>query len=232
MPPSLVQKAIFNGASTPTSLTFAVTLPQPVKPGNILAGYVFWGQAVEADFVSITDGLGNLYITVDHTLFNADPVRSFWAGNIKGGNCTITVTLNTARAFESILVHEITGCNYLDQHALNTQTNVTGGTDVITSGLVTPRYNGEYIFGAMAVHNTVAETITAGTGFTIENLAAGDATHGPFASEQLIQTNAAAVAAKFSETGTEIVSCVVMTFANLTGQSKVVSQAINRAASF
>lgn len=199
---AFVQKAIFNGSST-TSTTFAVTLGSSVKAGNLLAVSMLWATGAESDFVSIADNLGNTYTLVDHTVANGDPARTYYAKNILGGSCTITVTLNTARGFETIMVHEISGCSTtspLDQHVLNSQSGPSTATDAVTTTNVTTTHDGEYIYGSVFLHNNFADTYTAGTGYTRENLAVGDATHGAAADEFKIQTTAGAIAATFTRT--------------------------------
>ena len=214
-PVAFVQSKQFNGASTPTSLTYSVTLTSAVKAGNLLAVHAFWGQGVAGDFTSCTDDIGNTYTAVDSVATNSDVVRTFYAKNIKGGTPTILMTLSVARAFESLEVIEVAGCDVnapLDQHVTNTQAAPGTGTDAVTSGAVTTTKNGEYIFGGVAVHNTVVMTQTAGTGYTVRDNAPGDATHGGFTSEDKIQAAAGSVSATFTISNSQAVTTVIMTF--------------------
>lgn len=197
-------KAANNGLDTVVTITF----DSNVTAGNVIAGHVGWSSTT-ATISSIADGLGNTYTPLNNPTTGAfTRAAQFYAENISGGSCTITVTFS-GLVLAVMVAHEISGVatsSALDKNAMNAQTNPGTGTDAVTSTSVTTTTNGQYIFGAVSELNEMG-TFTQGTGFTSRVDQAG------YSSEDQVQTSAGAIAATFTaDAGFLVPNTGIMTF--------------------
>ncbi len=173
----------------------AVTFDVNVGAGNLIVVYAAWDSTVIT--ASVADNLGNSYTNMDGPTAVASAYRAqtWYAKNINGGACTVTVTLSGG-TYGHVVVHEISGADItapLEDSALNAQVDPGTGGDAVTSGTITPSTAGCYIWGATADH-TQAAVHNSGTDFTQREQAAG------WVTEDLIQGAAAAIAATFTAT--------------------------------
>jgi len=188
-----------------TALT--VTFDSNVAAGNLIAVLVGW--ASDSITAACSDGLSNSYTDVRNpttVVVGTCRAAMFYAKNITGGACTITITFSGS-AFATVVVHEISGADTsspLDQSALAAPGYIGTDADAVTTGNVTTTTAGQYVFGAVyCVNGTAAAT---GTGFTD-----GTGTTG-VESEYLIQVSAGNVAATFTNAVAQSVGPGIMTF--------------------
>ena len=210
-----VQSASISSDGT-TSTTVAVTFGSNVTAGNLIALFVVFNSGANI-IDTVADSLGNTYVLADTAVgFAGDSHATYYAKNITGGACTVTVTLTASVGYRSLVVHEASGLDTtapLDQHVINTQTTPGTGANAVTSGSVTTTTDGQYIFGATHVNNVGAGvTVTPGTGLTGRESIDGGADSAPLESEDLIQTSAGAIAATFTQSVDNNVTTAIMTF--------------------
>lgn len=190
----------WSGTSLPVAFASNVTA------GNLIAVVVFWANVTST--VTVADGLGNTYTAVDNPvdLSTACRASTFYAKNIGGGACTVTVTFSGS-VFGAVAVHEISGADTaapLDQHSIGFLGYIGTDTDAVTAS-VTTTADGEYILGAMVP--TGAGACASGTGFTDRV-----STTGGLHTEEKIQTSAGAIAVTFTNTGAQNSGIAIMTF--------------------
>lgn len=180
--------------------TLTVTLTSPVSAGSVLALAVGWsGRPFSVS--SITDNKGNVWsaplnpVDDGHTGGGAQA----YAKNAAAGSTTITVTLSGAPGFSQILVHEIKNVNTvspLDVSAGKAQFLPGTATNAVTSGLVTPASDSDYLFGAVFETNN-GGGVKAGSAPWVARV-----TSGIGRSEDQVQSVHAAIAATFTNTNT------------------------------
>ena len=186
---TLIQSRV-NG-SEPSVSTMSATFQSNNTAGNVL---IVTGTAARpAGTLTISDTLGNTYIPAIGPVTDAAQEVSayiWYVPSSKAGPNTVTITPTSSRALE-IHISEWSGIastSPVDQVASDVGTGTTA-----SSGARTTTANGELIFG----YTFLANTATAGTGFTGISLVNGDL------DEYQIQTTAGSVAATFSQaTGT------------------------------
>lgn len=146
------------GTASSTTQAFASN----VTAGNLIFVIVGWNGV--ATVSSVADGaLGNTYTQTDakQAWASADNVQGFYAKNINGGACTITVTLSvTSVSYLEVYQMEISGSDTtapLDAHNTSSGT----GTDPASGNLVTGTAN-EIIVG-------YCTNRTAGAGYTSDS---------------------------------------------------------------
>lgn len=146
------------GTASSTTQAFAGN----VTAGNLIFVIVAWNGT--ATVSSVADGgLGNTYTQTDakQAWGTADNVQGFYAKNINGGACTITVTLSlTSVSYLEVYQMEVSGSDTtapLDAH--NTSSGTTN--DPASGNLVTGTAN-EMIIGYCA-------NMTAGAGYTSDS---------------------------------------------------------------
>ncbi len=196
-----VQSKSLNAGSG-SSGTIAVTFTSNVTAGNLICGMASWGSGT-GSVSSVTDSLGNTYTVVDtvHNATDGVSAATFYAKNITGGACTVTVTFDTTYDFRTVAVHEASGLDTtapLDVHTGQAQTTPGTGANAVTSGAVTTTAAGDYIFGATTNTGGSDDTpVTAGTGYTIrENTAFSNFVQ--TATESQVQGSAGSIAATFT----------------------------------
>ena len=151
--------------------TVAATFDSSVIAGNLLAVYVIWEDTENSITASCADGLSNSYTDVNNPTDLSGSARGamFYAKDIAGGSCTVTVTLSSS-VNAQIVIAEIAGADTatpLDDSSMNAQADPGTGTDVVTSDSITTTVADIYLFG---VSGTIAATgIASGTGFVNQN---------------------------------------------------------------
>jgi hypothetical protein len=187
-------------ANSPMS-TQAFPLPNPVTSGNALVGVVEWDSSSVASITSIVDDKGASYShsTAIKDTTNNQSAELFWLGNITSGAKTVTVTFAGSTQFTGGIMREYSGVvassNPSDGQTGQVQLVADSGTDLVTSTAVTTTQSGDGIVGYTISTDETAGTISAGTGFSVDQSTANQ-----FASEDLTQATAASVAATFSIT--------------------------------
>jgi hypothetical protein len=192
-----------------------LTLTNNIVVGNKLAIFSFWNSAVGiAGFISCLDGLGNVFNPVDALDVGSDSQKSFYCDITVGGACTITVTISPGSGFRGMVAHEVSGLlsGAPDKHAIVTQVAPGTGADAITTGNVLTTTDGQYIFGAVHINNTVAMTVTQGTGYNDRESIDGTASVSAVESEDRIQAAAGNIAATFTQNSSQDATSCIMTF--------------------
>lgn len=198
----------------PTATTIAATLPNPIVAGNCVVVLVSWYIAGSAEVATCADNIGNTYAQVDQAYENQIQVGAqvFLAKNVVAGTPTVTVTLPASRQFRRITVLEYNAVDAdpLDQHAVVQSAAAVTGTDGTVSSSITPTVDNCTIVGLL-VDSQGSMTIAAGTGFTERT----DLTDQQ--SEDLAQTTAAAITAKWTVSTTHWVVKFVLALKPYTG---------------
>lgn len=166
-----VQNAVaaFGGTSTSSG---AATFTNPVGSGNwVFVGVGFLSVAGDT-ITSIVDDQSNNYTLVDGIRDSSLGYSYFTAvgRNLTNGPTSVTVTLNNARTFLTIIIKEESGFSplaFVDAHAAQVQVGPGTGTDVVTSGTATTSAAGDYI-DSSTVNLGGNAVATAGTGYTTQ----------------------------------------------------------------
>jgi hypothetical protein len=200
---NFVQSKTASTCCAPTS--HSVTFDSNVTAGNLIALGIYTngdsGSFVSVSSVSGSSCQSNTF-TSSGTNPQADVVGNgqmflYYAKNISGGACTITVTVSAAVVILRLHVQEISGADTaapLDKTSGQFQNNPGLGTNAISSGSQTTTTNGQYIFG-FTCNGNGGSTLSAGTGFTIRDQ------DGASAGEWQVQTSAGSIAATFTQSG-------------------------------
>jgi hypothetical protein len=195
--PAFVQSCDFGSDGT-TSATTTCTFGSNTTAGNALVGMYTINDGANNTITSIS-GCGNTYSRPETVQANTDTTTWFYAENIAGGACTVTVSAGTW-GYRTLIVHEVSGV--LTSGALDvsvSQALAAGtGANAATSGTDTTTVNGDYIFGAVHIANTLTMTVSPGTGFTGRVTGVGGADIPPYRSEDQIQSTAGSIAATFT----------------------------------
>ncbi len=183
------------GQSLPLSLT-------GVTAGNLLAVFATTGSEKYA--MTCSDNLGNPYTTI---LTIADDAHWQKAGMCfapvaDGGDVTITVNFEVAVNFRGALVHEISGValsGQPDAFAMKVQNDAGTTTDEVTSGSLTTKLNGDYVFSATVLDGpqNCTQTVIEGTGFT-RRRSPGCENIFQLLSEDLVQSDAGSISGTFT----------------------------------
>lgn len=151
-----------------TSTTIAQAFAGNVTAGNLIVVASHWNDT--GTTAAATDSLGNTYTSaVGPTNFSTtDRAQVFFAKNITGGACTVTVTLNASRTNRYITIHEYSG--------LDTATGIdvaaaAAGSSTAPAASVTTTAANDMLFGFAFVANTAGAS--SGTARQLTN---GDAT--------------------------------------------------------
>ena len=168
-----------------------------VTAGNLIVVAAMWNTSDSAT-PTCSDNLGNTYTEIGTHIWNAGftyGLALFYAKNVTGGACTVTVSYGGSKVFRSMLIHEYSGGDTtapFDVTNANTNGTAGAGANNATSNAVTPANNGSLIFGVLA--DITSGTISAGTGFTSRQLDVGNFTD----SEDQVQGTAGSIAATWS----------------------------------
>ena len=208
-----------------TSTTIAATFSAAVTSGNLVCGFVTWGNDTTTLLTNVTDDKSNTYTIVRRTptAGSGQTLASFYCANITNAPTIITATFSSAIGYRGILFHEVNGVNTLDVETGQYQATPGTGTDAITSGAITTTSNGEYIIGGV-VDSSGSQALpyyTAGTGYgKVEEAGASGATN--CCTEDLIQSSAGSIAATFTQSLAHKQTTLIMTFKQSAGGGTVV----------
>lgn len=190
-----------------------ISFPAAVASGHAVMGIATFGSSNQLR--TITDDKGNSY-SIDDSITdvpNDQTTVSFHLINITNSPITLTFTfLNTGYYNAAMMAEDYANVGALDKHTIQLQVSPGTTADAVSSGSVTTAFNGELIFGATSPPSA-AGTLSAGTGFTLQD--SRDLTGGliPLGTESLVQGAAGAVAATFtSNIATGTFATAVLTF--------------------
>ena len=193
---ALVQQAISAaGGIAGTAISQAFT--NTVGVGNLVYGFIQWDFGGSLNITSVTDDKGNTYTIADNVNNATDNQRmaAFYKENLTNAPKTISGNFASSASFARIEICEISGAataSAIDGHTAQAEAASTSHS----SGNITTTQNGDWIAGGAMSSNT-GSTITAGSGFTIDNSGGGAVTL-PMASEHQTQTTAGTIAGTFT----------------------------------
>ncbi len=152
---------------TGSSTTVAVTFTSNVTAGNLIRVMASWDGGIGV-LSGIADSLGNTYTAVDNLSDGGNPnhYATWYAKNIAGGACTVTVTFTSARPITLLHVEEISGADTtapLDQHSLNLQATPGTGANGVVSTSVTTTTDGQFVSGCSMATGSSTINYTGGT---------------------------------------------------------------------
>lgn len=187
-----------------------VTTDSNVTAGNLLALWIFSDSNQE---ISTITGCQSNTFTLAGSQAYTDGMRSwgYYAQNITGGACAITVTMAASTSLLRVVVAEISGAatsGVLDTFSSNSQINPGTGTDAVTTGAQTTTTDGQYIFAVTAA-TAGTTSITAGTtpAFTSRQT---DSTN--YMAEEHIQTTGGSIDGAWTIGTTAAFQSLMMTF--------------------
>ena len=190
--------------------SITITTDSNVTGGNALALAIFSDTvALSISSIDVSSCQGNTFTHAGDNPGNANVEGwGYYAANISGGACSITVTMSGTAVLLAVRLHEISGAataSPLDQHAGAVQSSPGTGANAVTTGSVTTTTNGQYIFAAMV--STGTSTPSAGTGYT------GVGGTGSGISEYQVQGSAGSIAGTFTQATEGFnVASILMTF--------------------
>jgi hypothetical protein len=162
-----VQSRMTGGASVNSiSLAFSSS----VTAGNLIVVAISaYNFSTNGDTFTVTDSLSNTYHQIGvtyHTAWDqANLLAVFYAYNISGGACTVTVNPSgTDAAYVRFAIHEFTGIRTSPDPFDQTNRGQANSGTAVNSGNITTTSASELIFGAMNTY--YSRTITEGANFT------------------------------------------------------------------
>lgn len=200
-------------ASDANSNTIAATFDSNVGSGNVIVVGFNWDSPAES-VTSVLDDLGNTYNLIGAgtvTTNNNQSFRSYYAQNITGGACTVTVTFLGNRDFRRLVIGEYSGraASAFDQSSVTDSGLLATGTDGCQTASITPTEANEDVVAMFMCDTSI--TVNAGTGY-VERDEAQVGSVAPMQLEDLTQGAAAAVTGKWTVSGigagTEFCACV------------------------
>lgn len=219
MPAAFVQSKLTR--QTASATTTAATFTSNVTAGNLIAVMASWDGGIGV-LSGITDSLGNTYTAVNNVSDGGNPnhYATWYAKNITGGACTVTVTYTSSRPITLLEVVEISGVDTtapLDKSAIQLQATPGTGANAVTSGSVTTTTDGQFIFGCSIATGSFTQTYSVGTGFTSIDNVGTSVSDRALICEYQIQTSAGAIAATATQTNNQNVVTAIMTFKAVAG---------------
>lgn len=155
--------------------TVSVAFGSNVTAGNLIHVFVLFRDAGEGSTNSITDSLGNTYTLIETVTRTNRIMPHYYAKNISGGACTVTLNTPGSNQFRSLAVVEISGLDTtspLDVFSSSVQETPTTTTDATVSGSATATAAGYMSACSMQVNDIGSGgPPAAGTGFTDDGTA-------------------------------------------------------------
>lgn len=192
-----------------------------VTAGNLIDVVCGWTSPGDEAPGTCTDGLSNAYTEITNCRIrdagNGQSMGAFYAKNITGGACTVSVDFPGSASNTHLTITEWSGGDTtapLDQSTGQVQS----GTSAPSSSAVTPGANGELIVSSMQDVSVGSVTITPESS-AIENLGGTDGT----CSQYEVQTTAASIAGDFSLGASRDTLCIVRTY-KVAGASATLEQ--------
>ena len=127
-------------------------------------------------------------------------LQHWYANNVAAGAPTLTFNLSASTTQWQVYLAEISGTSGLDTSITNAQTAIGSGTDVLTTGNVTPSLQPGLIH-ALCVNNN-SGGYASGTGYTLGISGTDHTASGFYNTESLRYTSLSALAATWSVTQT------------------------------
>lgn len=169
---SLVQTQTAGNAAAGT--TVGATFGSNVTAGNLIHVFILY-RTSEGTGHSVADSLGNTYTLIAQPVRGNRQMAHYYAANIAGGACTVTLTTPNSNQFRSLAVVEISGLDTvtpLDVHSSNVQETPGTGTDAVVSGAATATAAGYLSAAGIQVGDIGSGgPPAAGTGFTNDGTA-------------------------------------------------------------
>jgi hypothetical protein len=199
MPGSRIQ-GVANAAGTSATV---VATGAAVKPGNGVLVAVSWDISGGTAFVSLSDDKSNAYTLATSTTDVTDNeiVSLYYALGIVNAPSALTLTLSNALAFNLVLLwEEFAGLlnTAVDQKTSQLQNPAGTGTDGISSGNITPTWDGALLWGYSQDVTLGTRMPATGTGFTTGTQISSGPLAVAGASEYRNQSTKAAIAATFT----------------------------------
>lgn len=165
---TLVQSQSAGNSANGTTLGAA--FGSSVTAGNLIHVFILYRDSGEGTGHSISDSLGNTYTLIANSNRTNRRTAHFYASNISGGSCTVTLSTPNNNPFRSLAVVEISGLDTsapLDVHSENVQDPAGTGTDAVVSGSATATAAGYLSACGIQVEDIgYGAPPNAGTGFT------------------------------------------------------------------
>lgn len=172
-----------------------------VTAGNLIVVTGYFGNTA-----TCADSLGNTY----QSGATNGRLRMFYAENISGGACTVTVS-HDAATYRRISIHEYSGAKTSASMDTSAQSGLvdpgSSATNGNTTPAVTPSANGSLIVGCIVNIPGGWTTVNPGTNYTERYDNALD-----FEAEDYIQTTAASVSATWTCNNTEAYRAAMTVF--------------------
>jgi subtilisin family serine protease len=204
---TLVQAASGQASGVPS---ISQTFPSANTPGNLIIAFVRMSSTSQT--VGVTDSAGNLYTDAVAQVQTSDAhqVHIFYAKNILGGANTVTANFSSTNNHPWLAIFEYSGLSTTSP--LDRTSSAQGsGTAVSTGTTAQTRASGELLFSGLGVPSSSTVTITAGSGYVLEQ---SDPTSpgSRAATEQGFVSSIGAFSATYSLSGSANWSAVLATF--------------------
>jgi len=207
--------AIANVQSTGYSNDAGGTSTAKAFTSNVTAGNLIVVTGYFGNSATCADSLGNTY----QSGATNGRLRMFYAENITGGACTVTVSHDSA-TYRRISIHEYSGAKTSASMDTSAQSGLvdpgSSATDGNTTPAVTPSANGSLIVGCIINIPWGWTTVNPGTNYTERYDNAAD-----FEAEDYIQTTAASVAATWTCDNTESYRAAMTVFLAAVSSSSI-----------
>jgi hypothetical protein len=202
------------GGTIGTPIT--LSLSAPAAAGDAIMGMIGYGLSGGPPS-SITDDKSNTYtitVTASDSGGSDRGMAIFENHAVTSTPQTLTFTFPANGPYNArAAIDEYSNVGVLDKSAAGSQTNPGTGANAISSGSVTTTAKGDLIYGATEDYIVSGtEIVTAGTGFTLQQLAAAQGNM-TVATESAIQGENGAISATFTTNiGSAVYLSGVMTF--------------------
>lgn len=204
---TLVQATSGQASGVPS---ISQAFPSANTSGNLIIALVRMSSTSQT--VGVTDSAGNLYTdaVVQVQASDTHQVHIFYAKNILGGANTVKASFSSTNNHPWLAIFEYSGLSTtspLDQ----TSSAQGSGTAVSTGTTAQTRASGELLFSGMGLPSTSTVSITAGSGYVVEQ---SDRTSpgSRAATEQGVVSSLGAFSATYSLSGSANWSAVLATF--------------------
>lgn len=197
-----------SGLNFVNSTTLSQAFPSPVTSGSLIVGSVQWDNSFSPSITGVTDDKGNTYHFQDTTIDTAHGQvgATFYSENVTNAPTTVTVTFDTACAFNSMCISEFSGVatsSSIDGHKVTYNTSMSTTANAMTSGTITTTAAGDLIYGACFAGN--GSNASLGTGYTDS-----DSGGVGLVAEYQIQTSAGSIATTFTaSSGATMVAFII-----------------------
>lgn len=165
---ALVQSQTAGDASAAATVT--ATFGANVTAGNLIHVFILYRDGGEGTSHSVSDNLGNTYTLIENVNRVNRRMAHYYAANIAGGACSVTLTTPNNNQFRSLAAVEISGLDTaspLDVYSSNVQDPAGTGTDAVVSGSATATAAGYLSACGIQVEDIgYGAPPNAGTGFT------------------------------------------------------------------